>query len=92
MFSTIGTSQSAVHMAQHYSAEQVTDAGRSGRTQPLRLTVRMHLVTPRWWGSVSEALRHGRPVGGPGVHPRGAGPGKAADRGVPLPRSGLSTQ
>ena len=72
MFSTIGTSQSAVHMAQHHGAEQVPDAGRSGRTQPLRLTVRVHLVAPRWWGSVSEALRHGRPAGGPGVPPRSA--------------------
>ena len=72
MFSTIGSSHSAVQMAKHYGAEQVTGSRPSGRSQPLRLTVRLPLVAPRWWGSVSEALRHGRPVGGPGVHPRGA--------------------
>ena len=92
MFSSTGTSHSAVQMAKQYGAEQVTDAGR---TRPLRhrsLTVRLPIVAPRWWGSVSETLRHGRPAGGPGVHPRGAVRGKPADRVVPLPRSGLRTQ
>ncbi len=75
MFSSTGTSHSAVQMAKQYGAEQVRDTGGSGRTRPLRqrsLTFRLPMVAPRWWGSVSETLRHGRPVGGPGVPPRGA--------------------
>ena len=95
MFSSIGSSHGAVQMAKQYGAEQVTDGGRSGRTQLLGhrpLTVHVHIVAPRWWGSVSEALRHGRPAGGPGVPPRGGQRGKPADRVVPLPRSGLRTQ
>ena len=75
MFSSTGTSHSAVQMAKRYGAEQVTVAGRGSRTRPLRhrsLTVRLPVVAPRWWGSVSDAFRHGRPAGGPGVPPRGA--------------------
>jgi hypothetical protein len=74
MFSSTGTSHSAVQMAKHHGAEQLTVV-RSSRTRPLRhrsLTVHLPVVAPRWWGSVSEAFRHGRPAGGPGVPPRGA--------------------
>ncbi len=75
MFSTTGTSHGAVQMAKRYGAEQVAEAGRGSRNRPLRdrsLTVRLPVVARRWWDSVSEALRHGRPVGGPGVPPRRA--------------------
>ena len=92
MFSSTGTSHSAVQMAKQYGAEQVTDACR---TRPLRhrsLTVRAPIVAPRWWGSVSEALRHGRPAGGPGVPPRGGLRSTPADRVVAPPRAGLRTQ
>ena len=95
MFSSIGSSQGAVQMAKQYVAEQVTDVDHSHRARPLAhrsWAVHLHEVAPRWWGSVSEALRHGRPAGGPGVPPRGGQPGKPADRVVPLPRSGLRTQ
>jgi len=95
MFSSTGSSHSAVQMAKQYGAGQVTGvthAGRGGHTQPQRRTARA-VVAPRWWGSVSEALRHGRPAGGPGVPPRGGLPGNPAGRVVvPLPRSGLRTQ
>ncbi len=94
MFSSTGSSHGAVQMAKQYGAEQVTGvthAGRGSRTQPHRHSART-VVAPRWWGSVSEALRHGRPAGGPGVPPRGGLRRKPAGRVVPLPRSGLRTQ